>query len=165
MLAGIAEVARSIGRIPAVWDLVAWRVSGHSLPAWSTYRRHFGNTEGVLRSLRHWAAAADDRKDIAVLLNELNERDNAEPELPGAVYLLRLGQSYKIGCSRSVRQRVHEVRRSLPRKAKLLHLIATEDPHGIEAYWHRRFADKRQGGEWFRLSPQDVAAFRRMRFG
>ncbi len=82
----------------------------------------------------------------------------------GYVYLARMGKYYKIGHTGSVGRREYELAIQLPEKLILVHSITTDDPPGIEAYWHNRFANKRGNGEWFNLSARDVKAFRRRKF-
>jgi hypothetical protein len=77
----------------------------------------------------------------------------------GFVYLLKSGPYYKIGKTRDFGRRFDEIRLQLPFPVEEIHKIETEDPDGIEAYWHRRFAEKRKNGEWFELSDTDIATF------
>ena len=48
-----------------------------------------------------------------------------------------------------------------PEKIKPIHYIETDDPSGIEAYWHNRFKSKNLNGEWFKLLAENVRAFKR----
>jgi hypothetical protein len=80
------------------------------------------------------------------------------------VYLAKHGRDYKIGRSNDVARRRREISLLLPSELEHVHVIETDDPEGIETYWHRRFEKRRSRGEWFRLTPDDVAAFRRRRY-
>lgn len=82
----------------------------------------------------------------------------------GSVYLLKSGRHYKIGRSNASGRREYELDIQLPQRAEIIHEIKTDDPAGIERYWHRRFEGKRLRGEWFKLSAEDIAAFKRRRF-
>ena len=79
----------------------------------------------------------------------------------GFVYLLKCGKFYKIGKTNTAGRREYELAVQLPEKFKTVHVIRTDDPSGIEAYWHKRFETKRRNGEWFDLDALDVAAFKR----
>lgn len=82
----------------------------------------------------------------------------------GYVYLMKSGRYYKLGLSYAPGRREYELGIQLPEKLTTVHVIRTDDPSGIEAYWHKRFDQKRKGGEWFDLSAVDVAAFKRRKF-
>jgi Meiotically up-regulated gene 113 len=82
----------------------------------------------------------------------------------GFVYLFKSGRYYKIGKTNSVGQRKWEVALQLPERVRVIHEIKTDDPTGIEVYWHNRFKAKKMNEEWFGLSSEDVSVFRRMKF-
>jgi hypothetical protein len=82
----------------------------------------------------------------------------------GSVYLIRSGRHYKIGRSKAVGRREYELAIQLPERVQKVREIRTDDPVGVEAYWHNRFAAKRKNGEWFELGAADITAFKRRKF-
>lgn len=118
-------------------------------------------------ALRRLSQTKNDWADLSSLLPAHDEDEITPPakvRIEGLVYLLKSGAHYKIGRSEDIERRFREIKVSLPDTVTLIHTIRTDDPAGIEAYWHRRFADQRANGEWFSLSGDDVRAFRRRSF-
>jgi hypothetical protein len=69
---------------------------------------------------------------------------DSTPPAVGYVYLLKHGsrREYKIGRTNNPLRREGEVGIQLPEKLQPVHYIKTDDPPGVEHYWHMRFAAK-----------------------
>lgn len=164
-----AELAMHLGRLPRSVDLRLARRSDPSFPSHNVFGR-LGNkaqlTEKMLTFCR-------DHEEFATLIpfctagpdTSASTPDvSRQPDVFGFVYLMKSGRHYKIGKSNAVGRREREVALQLPERVNVIHAIRTDDPGGIEAYWHARFASKRVNGEWFVLTADDVSAFRRRKF-
>jgi hypothetical protein len=162
----LADAFRALGKVPVAMELRIYRRSNPDFP-FRAIVRHFGTTPNMHRRLFEWATE-NDYADVAAMLSERGanvEPHDDKPQREGFVYLIRWGNNYKIGRGEQLEKRVKQVRTGLPESGSLEHAIRTDDPPGIEAYWHRRFESKRaENGEWFKLSNADVAAFKRRKF-
>ena len=103
------------------------------------------------------------RPFISELTDESEDEPSSDSVSSGYVYLLKHGsrREYKIGRTNNQLRREGEIGIQLPEKISPIHYIETDDPAGVEAYWHARFASKRKEGEWFALTSDDVRAFKR----
>lgn len=84
---------------------------------------------------------------------ELESRPN-----PGYVYVIDGGHFYyKIGKAQDPKRRLVQLQRSAPTLLHIVHLIPTDHMTMLEGLLHTRFADCRRHGEWFELTPEDIA--------
>jgi hypothetical protein len=171
LLLSIASLIRELRRFPTTADLKMKARHDPNFPSHNTFSRLGKKAERAQRIVAFCSSQGnlDDVVEYASPVAALAapfepENDLQQEESVGFVYLMKSGKYYKIGRSVSAEKRAYEIKLQLPEELKLIHKIKTDDPVGIEAYWHQRFADKRQRGEWFRLTCQDVAAFRRRKF-
>lgn len=76
----------------------------------------------------------------------------------GYVYLILAENGlYKIGKARNVSSRMQPFSVHFPMKWDLVHSFQSENYSKAETILHEKFADKRDVGEWFKLSSEDVA--------
>jgi hypothetical protein len=163
---------RELGRFPVISELRMRRRSQPDFPSDNVYAKRYGNRAGLLTRVLKYTQERAGFEDI-VALCEAELPDSKRSVLPavrpdaaewGDVYLIRSGRYHKIGRSNAAGRRQYELGIQLPEPSSMVHVIKTDDPAGIEAYWHHRFKHKRKRGEWFDLSGEDVAAFKRRRF-
>lgn len=174
LLESLAKLTKELGRFPVDSEIKLKVKNNPGFPSHSTFARFGSRTsvaarllefaesrgyEDVVTSCKSYVASRRPKEDDGGEEVATDERGEI-----GFVYLLKSGRNYKIGRSNSPGRRERELAIQLPDEANLVHSIKTDDPVGIERYWHNRFADRRKNGEWFELSAPDVAAFRRRKF-
>ncbi|MFI5182002.1 MAG: GIY-YIG nuclease family protein [Thermoanaerobaculia bacterium] len=167
----VIEVTRELSRLPVYADFRMKAAREKSFPSHGVFHRLGSKRQLVAKVLAYCQARSGFGDVIALCIPaagatevpESRERLSA-PEVVGFVYLLKAGKYYKVGRTNAVGRRERELAIQLPDKANTIHSIRTDDPAGIEAYWHRRFEPRRLNGEWFALTAADVLAFRRRKF-
>lgn len=171
ILKNYAELVRDLGHLPTVAEIKMKSRSVENFPSHNTFNR-FGSKQRLINRLHTYCAERSEYEDVEEICLPHVKTDEAETEeesvnagsSDGHIYLIKSGRYYKIGRTNSLARRERELAIQLPEPAETIHTIATDDAPGIEAYWHRRFSDRRKNGEWFELSAADVKAFRRRRF-
>jgi|SRR6185436_7534550 len=172
LLDRLAALVKELGHFPVEGEVRLKARNDPTFPAATTFYQVGSKPQRVAKLVQY--AREHHHDDVVAICEPLlvperqtnvERRDkSSENQQFGFVYLIRFGRYYKIGRSNAVGRRERELAIQLPEKTHLIHVIRTDDPAGIELYWHRRFEAKRGNGEWFELTATDIAAFKRRKF-
>jgi hypothetical protein len=102
-------------------------------------------------------------EQVSAVQKQYREKRKAEKALEAAkvyngyVYLIKAATGlYKIGRTKSLNDRFSFFKNNLPFEVELIHTISAVNYKSAEKELHERFAPKRENGEWFRLTQEDV---------
>ncbi len=171
LLDKLAGLALELGRLPTSNDMILRAHNDPQFPSQKPFRR-VGSRAKLVAQLAEHCRAKKGFEEVVRWCEEYTPRGHDREEESeavgkveiGRVYLAKSGRFYKIGKTNSAGRREYELGIQLPERVTTIHVIRTDDPDGIEAYWHERFEAKRKNGEWFELEAGDVAAFKRRKF-
>ena len=165
------SLIRELGRFPTAAEINLKAKLDKSFPVQKTYTKRLGNKSVLAAFIKFYCEEKGGMEDvIQICIPHIQPApiiaDNIKQDFPstGYVYLLKSGKFYKIGSTNNPDRRQYEIGLQLPEKINRIHSIETDDPSGIEAYWHNRFREKRLEGEWFDLNANDIKIFRRRKF-
>ena len=171
LLQSLCLLTRQLGHVPVEGELRLSKKSDSAFPSDTVFRRCLGSKQRRVVAMIEYCESNPEFEDVAELWGQIavtkqtpaSEKGAESTPPAGYVYLLKHGsrREYKIGRTNNAIRREGELRIELPEKVQPVHYIETDDPPGIEAYWHNRFASKRKQGEWFELTADDVRAFKR----
>jgi hypothetical protein len=174
LFAPLATLTRDLGHFPTEAERFVARHKYAGFPGAAAYRRR-AKVEPLAQALLGWCRRSELFRDVAELLeSSLAKHPGADSSkggrkvVTGYVYLMKYGvhgKDFKIGSTENVGRRESQIDMMSPSDVRVVHSIETDDPKGIEMYWHERFAARRvKTKEVFRLTPEDVAAFKRRRY-
>jgi hypothetical protein len=166
------ELIRELGHFPIEGELRNKRRNDPTFPSHNALRQ-LGSKQNRVQRIIQYCTGKNEFDDILSICLKVNrtvreitaKEINPNQENVGYVYLVKHGtrNEFKIGKTTNPIRREGEIRLELPEKIQPIHYIKTDDPAGIEKYWHMRFASKRKEGEWFTLTAADVRAFKKWR--
>ncbi len=168
LLDKLCQLTKELGHFPLNAELKLKINSDNTYPSSTVFER-LGNKRTTLLKLIEYAKLHN-YNDIIELFklpdakSDTSEAPRKDKEISGSVYIIKSGKYYKIGRTNATGRRRYEIELQLPEKAKLIHEIKTDDPVGIEKYWHDRFDKFHANGEWFSLTLEEVNAFKRRKF-
>jgi hypothetical protein len=175
LLAQLGAFVRELRRYPTVAEMRMRKRLDDAFPNHKVLER-LGSRHELIQRLsafcertEGWADVSDLCCSMVTVAPEPSHFETDDDDFEtGYVYLalMKVGREkrYKIGKADIVGRRARQIAVDLPEELELVHVISTDDAYGIEAYWHKRFANKRRGGEWFELVADDVRAFKRRKF-
>ncbi len=171
IMSQFVDLIHELGRFPTISELRLKRRRDPTFPNDKVFANRFGSKSQLASKIVDYCRSKGGLSDVISLcegVRELEESTTTEPDASrdpfGFVYLLKSGRYYKIGKTNAFGRRERELAIQLPEKVRTVHIIKTDDPDGIEAYWHKRFEPKRANGEWFELDSSEVTAFKRRKF-
>jgi hypothetical protein len=166
MLEQIALLTRELGKFPTDRERRMKRFNDPNFPDANVFYSHFKTKDQLVLKALEYAQTKPEHSDILEIIKDAVPKkltadgDKVETVSYGFVYLLKERPGhYKIGVSDDPERRVYELTKG-PYKPLLESKIQTDDPFGVEAYWHKRFEEKWMRGEWFKLNVADVKAFK-----
>lgn len=172
LLEKLVELIKEIKKFPSAGELLFKISKDNSFPSRNAFDNTLGKQKEKIVKVIDYCENHEEMNDVLKICLPLlkNEEENIEEVKIkdetdfSFVYLMKSGKFYKIGRSNDADRRAYELRIQLPEEIKLIHKIKTDDPIGIEEYWHKRFREKRKKGEWFELTRQDIEIFKRRKF-
>ena len=169
LLEKFADLTLELGHVPSKADRLLKKKSDPTFPSSNVFMR-LGTKNEILLRLIAFAGSHEEYENLTPICEPYihsiprhTDPDTLSLSTTGFVYMIRMDKWHKIGATKDILRRTGELRITLPSSESLVHTIETDDPFGVEKYWHNRFKDRRARGEWFLLTPADVKAFRKWR--
>jgi Meiotically up-regulated gene 113 len=142
----LATLTRRLGRVPTQQgDLVLAANSDPEFPSENVFRRLGSKAQRAVHVLAY-CQSHPGYDDVAELWGRVPQimpapptpESEHSPTAIGYVYMLKHGtrREYKIGRTNNPLRREGELGIQLPEKLEPVHYITTDDPSGVETYWH-----------------------------